>query len=109
MAMFRLRLWELANLALPMLSMLLVQVALIWAMCLVVFRVMGRDYEAAVMSGGFSGFMLGTTANAVACMEVLSAKYGPAPERFHRRAARGRVADRLYQCDGHQGYGQLFR
>ena len=37
-----------------------------------VFRLMGKDYEAAIMSGGFCGFMLGTTANAVACMSVLT-------------------------------------
>ena len=43
---------------------------------------MGRDYEAAVMSGGFCGFMLGTTANAMACMSVLTEKYGPAPRAF---------------------------
>jgi ESS family glutamate:Na+ symporter len=82
MAMLGLRLWELANLALPMISMLLVQVALIWLMCLGVFRLMGKDYEAAIMSGGFCGFMLGTTANAVACMSVLTQKYGPAPRAF---------------------------
>jgi ESS family glutamate:Na+ symporter len=82
MAMLGLRLWELAHLALPMLVILVLQVALIWIMCLGVFRVMGRDYEAAVMSGGFCGFMLGTTANAVACMSVLTQKYGPAPRAF---------------------------
>lgn len=82
MAMLGLRLWELAHLALPMVAMLMVQVALIWAMCLAVYRWMGRDYEAAVMSGGFCGFMLGTTANAVACMSVLTQKYGPAPRAF---------------------------
>jgi ESS family glutamate:Na+ symporter len=82
MAMLGLRLWELAHLALPMIAMLVLQVALIWLMCLGVFRLMGRDYEAAVMSGGFCGFMLGTTANAVACMSVLTQKYGPAPRAF---------------------------
>jgi ESS family glutamate:Na+ symporter len=82
MAMLGLRLWELANLALPLVTILVLQVALIWVMCLGVFKVMGRDYEAAVMSGGFCGFMLGTTANAVACMSVLTQKYGPAPRAF---------------------------
>lgn len=82
MAMLSLRLWELAHLAAPMIAMLVVQVALIWVMCLGVFRVMGKDYEAAIMSGGFCGFMLGTTANAVACMSVLTQKYGPAPRAF---------------------------
>ncbi len=82
MAMLGLRLWELAQLAVPMIVMLLLQVALIALMCFAVFRLMGRDYEAAVMSGGFCGFMLGTTANAMACMSVLRDKYGPAPRAF---------------------------
>lgn len=83
MALLTLRLWELAYLALPTLAMLLAQVALIWLMCVaLVFRLMGRDYESAVMAGGFCGFMLGTTANAMACMDVLAQKYGPAPRAF---------------------------
>jgi ESS family glutamate:Na+ symporter len=82
MALLTLRLWELVHLALPMLAILVAQIALVWAMALVVFRAMGKDYDAAVMSGGFSGFMLGTSANAMACLEVLSAKYGPAPRAF---------------------------
>jgi ESS family glutamate:Na+ symporter len=46
------------------------------------FWMMGRDYEAAVMSGGFIGFMLGTTANAMANMEALVEKFGAAPKSF---------------------------
>ena len=83
MALITLRLWELANLALPMLVMLAVQVAFCWVMCITLsFWVMGRNYEAAVASAGFCGFMLGITANAVACMEELVEKYGPAPQAF---------------------------
>ena len=43
---------------------------------------MGRDYDAAVMSSGFCGFMLGTTANAVANMGALVERYGPAPKAY---------------------------
>ncbi len=43
---------------------------------------MGRDYDAAVMASGFVGFMLGTTANAMANMGVLVEKYGPAPRAY---------------------------
>jgi ESS family glutamate:Na+ symporter len=83
MALITLRLWELANLAAPMLAMLAAQVAFCWAMCITMaFWVMGRNYEAAVSSAGFCGFMLGITANAVACMEELVEKYGPAPQAF---------------------------
>jgi ESS family glutamate:Na+ symporter len=48
----------------------------------VVFRAMGRDYDAAVMGGGFIGFMLGTTANAMAVMRTLVERYGVAPRAF---------------------------
>jgi ESS family glutamate:Na+ symporter len=83
MALVTLRLWELAHLALPMLVLLAVQVAFCWAMCVTLcFGTMGRNYEAAVSSAGFCGFMLGITANAVACMEELVEKYGPAPQAF---------------------------
>ena len=47
-----------------------------------VWPLMGRDYEAAVMSSGFIGFMLGTTANAMANMKALVERYGPAPKAF---------------------------
>jgi ESS family glutamate:Na+ symporter len=83
MALLTLRLWELVHLALPTIAMLVAQVALIYVLCMtLLFRVMGRDYESAVMAGGFCGFMLGTTANAMACMDVLAQKYGPAPRSF---------------------------
>lgn len=82
MALLTLRLWELVHLALPMITMLLCQIVLVAVMCIGVFWLMGRDYESAVMSGGFCGFMLGTTANAMACMTVLREKYGPAPRAF---------------------------
>jgi ESS family glutamate:Na+ symporter len=83
LALMTLRLWELAALALPLivavtLQVLLVVIAARW----LVFRVMGRDYEAAVMSGGFIGFMLGTTANAMAVMSTLAERHGPAPRAF---------------------------
>jgi ESS family glutamate:Na+ symporter len=83
LALMTLRLWELAGLALPMVIILTAQVLFIGLVCLwPVFRVMGRDYEAAVMGGGLCGFMLGTAANAMANMEALVERYGPAPRAF---------------------------
>jgi len=82
MALMTLKLWELAGVAVPLLVILAAQVVMMVFVCLAVFRVMGRDYEAAVMTGGFCGFMLGTTANAVANMEALVERYGPAPRAF---------------------------
>lgn len=83
MALINLRLWEIANLALPMLILLGAQVVFCWLMCVTLcYRGMGADYEAAVTTAGFCGFMLGITANAVACMEELVEKLGPAPQSF---------------------------
>ncbi len=83
MALMTLRLWELAGLVLPLVVILLVQVVVAALVATgVVFRVMGGNYEAAVMSGGFVGFMLGTTANAMAIMRALVERYGPAPRAF---------------------------
>ncbi len=83
MALIALKLWELKALALPMVAILAAQVVLCIAMSAVlVYRAMGRNYESAVASAGFCGYMLGITANAVACMEELVEKYGPAPEAF---------------------------
>ena len=83
MALMTLRLWDLVGLALPLVVMLAAQVLAIAVVAAgPIFRLMGRDYEAAVMSGGFIGFMLGTTANAMANMEALAQRYGPAPKAF---------------------------
>ncbi len=81
-ALMTLRLWDLVGLALPLAVMLVLQVAAIVVAAQAVFRWMGRDYEAAVISSGFCGFMLGTTANAMANMDALAQRYGPAPKAF---------------------------
>jgi ESS family glutamate:Na+ symporter len=82
-ALMSLRLWELGGLALPLVAILAVQVALMAPLCLgPAFRLMGRDYDAAVAASGFCGFMLGITANAMANMEALVERYGPAPRAF---------------------------
>jgi len=82
LALMTLRLWELADLALPLLTILFAQIVLVALVCWPVFRIMGRNYESAVMTGGFVGFMLGTTANAMAVMRTLAERYGPAPTAF---------------------------
>ena len=82
MALMTLKLWELAALALPLLVLLAAQALLLVGLCRLVFRLMGGDFDAAVMAGGFYGFMMGTTANAVANMQTLTDRYGPAPRAF---------------------------
>jgi len=82
-ALMTLKLWELAGLVLPLILVLVGQVIFISIICLsLIFKKMGRDYNAAVMSSGFCGFMLGTTANAMASMKVLVDKYGRSPRAF---------------------------
>jgi ESS family glutamate:Na+ symporter len=82
MALMNLNLSQLGGLALPLVVGLALQVVMIIVAVALVFRCMGRDYEAAVMSGGFVGFMLGTTANAMAVMRTLVERYGAAPRAF---------------------------
>ena len=82
-ALMDLKLWQLAELAVPMLVILAVQVVLMIAYAvLVTFVLMGRDYEAAVTASGHIGFGLGITPNAVANMEALTERYEPAPRSF---------------------------
>lgn len=83
MALMSLKLWELLDLALPMLAILSVQVTMMGAFALfVTYRFMGRDYDAAVMAGGHCGFGLGATPNAVANMTSLVERFGAAPRAF---------------------------
>ena len=82
-AVMDLRLWQLVGVALPLVVILLAQVAVVFLAAVTIsYWLMGRDYDSAVMSSGFVGFVLGTTANAVANMRALVARYGPAPRAF---------------------------
>ncbi len=83
LALMSLRIWELMNLAGPMILILLVQTAvLILYTYFITFRAMGKDYNAAIIAGGHCGFGLGATPTAVANMEALVSRYGPSPQAF---------------------------
>ncbi|RKD21549.1 glutamate:Na+ symporter, ESS family [Caminicella sporogenes DSM 14501] len=83
MALMGLKLWQLADLAVPLVVMLLAQAVLMGLFAyFITFNIMGRDYEAAVMACGHCGFGMGATPNAMANMSALSEKYGPAPRAF---------------------------
>ncbi len=83
MALMSLKLWELMALAVPMLLLLGVQaMGLALFSYFVTFRVMGADYDAAIMAGGHCGFGLGATPTAVAAMESLTARFGSSPQAF---------------------------
>ena len=82
-AMMSLNLIDLSGVAGPMLLILAAQVVLIALFArLVTFRVMGGDYDAAVMSAGLCGFGLGAMPNAIANMKTLTEHYGPAERAF---------------------------
>jgi ESS family glutamate:Na+ symporter len=81
--MMTLDLRSVISLAGPLLIILAAQTVLVvlWAVY-VVFRVVGRDYEAAVSAGAFCGFAMGATATAIANMQAVVGRYGPAPKSF---------------------------
>ncbi|MDF2520422.1 MAG: gltS [Clostridia bacterium] len=75
-SLMTLKLWQLADLALPMIAILAVQVLLMAIFSyFIVFKIMGSDYDAAVIASGTCGFGLGATANAMANMDSLTSKY----------------------------------
>ena len=83
MAMITLKLWQLADLAGPLLVLLAGQTLfmLLYAI-FVVFNVMGRDYDAAVIVSGVCGFGMGATPNAMANMQVVCEKYEPSVKAY---------------------------
>ncbi len=83
LAMINLKLWQLVSLALPMIVILVVQTVIMYFYAsFVVFNVMGRDYDAATIASGFCGFGMGATPNAMANMQAITNRYGPAPVAF---------------------------
>lgn len=83
MALMSIKLWEIADLALPMLLIIAVQVIFVMLFSVfVVFRVLGKNYDAAVMISGMLGHGLGATPNAMANMSAVTAKYGPSRNAF---------------------------
>ncbi|MCL1079497.1 sodium/glutamate symporter [Parashewanella spongiae] len=83
MALMSLKIWELVSLAGPMIFMVLVQAIMLMIFAyFITFKVMGKDYNAAIMAGGHCGFGLGATPTAVANMETLVSRYGSSPQAF---------------------------
>lgn len=83
MAMITLKLWELATLALPLVILLAAQTLLICVFTyFAIFNVMGRDYDAAVLSAGTCGFGMGATPNAMANMQAICDLYAPSVKAY---------------------------
>ena len=82
-AMITLKLWQLAELALPLVILLAAQVIImIFFSYFIVFNAMGRDYDAAVLSAGVCGFGMGATPNAMANMQAITEKYAPSVKAY---------------------------
>lgn len=82
-AMITLKLWQLASLALPLVVLLCAQTILMFLFAyFIVFNVMGRDYDAAVLSAGVCGFGMGATPNAMANMQAITHRFAPAVKPY---------------------------
>lgn len=83
MALMSLKLWDLASLALPIFILLAVQtVAMALYASFVTFKVMGSNYDAAVLAAGHCGFGLGATPTAIANMQAITQRFGPSHMAF---------------------------
>ncbi len=82
-SLMSLQLWTPIDLAGPIVFVLLAQiVGVIMFAIFVVFRLMGKNYDAAVMSAGYAGLALGATPTAIANMTAVIQKYGASPQAF---------------------------
>ena len=83
MILMNFKLWELKELALPLIIMLIGQTILMGVFAyFITFTLTGKDYDAAIMTGGHCGCGFGTTPKALANMEALTEKYLPSPKAF---------------------------
>jgi ESS family glutamate:Na+ symporter len=83
MAINSLQLWQLVNLAVPLLVMMAAQLVVIVLIAyFLVFRLFGSNYDSAVMASGLCGFGLGATPNALVCMQAITDKHGYSEKAF---------------------------
>lgn len=83
MALLSLKLWELTDLAAPLMVILAVQtVVMALYAAFITFRIMGKNYDAAVLAAGHCGFGMGATPTAVANMQAITNQYGPSHKAF---------------------------
>ena len=83
MSLMSMQLWSLVGIAGPLLIVVAVQTVVAVAfIVMVLFPLLGRDYQAAVLSAGFTGLSLGATPTAIASMTAVTEQYGPSPNAF---------------------------
>ena len=94
MALMGLKLWVLADLALPIIVILIAQVAFMFLFSYyVIFKLLGNNYESAVQTAGFIGYAMGSMSNAMANMQAITKKYGSAPTAFLAIPIGGMISD----------------
>lgn len=82
-AMISLKLWQLADLAVPLILLLAAQTILMFVFAyFVIYNVMGRDYDSAMLTSGTCGFGMGATPNAMANMQAVTERYGASVKAF---------------------------
>lgn len=82
-AMITLKLWQLTELAMPLVILLISQVIIMYIFSrYIVFFLMGKDYDAAVLAAGICGFGMGATPNAMANMQAVTEKYRPSVKAY---------------------------
>ncbi len=83
MSLMSMQLWVIADLAGPIITIIIVQfVVAVSVTMLIVYRAMGKNYDAAVIASGFGGISLGSTATAMANMTAVTQRYGPSQLAF---------------------------
>lgn len=83
MSLMSMQLWTLVDLAAPIFTILAAQFALaVVVTVFVLFPLMGRDYDAAVVASGFGGVTLGSTPTAMANMAAVTQRFGPSHQAF---------------------------
>lgn len=83
MSLMSLQLWTLVELGAPLAILLLVQLIIVTAYTIfLVFPIMGKNYDAAVISAGYAGLALGATPTAIANMTAVTQQFGASPQAF---------------------------
>jgi len=83
MSLMSMQLWVLSQAVGPILLILMAQVLVMTIFTIyIIFRVMGKDYDASVIASGFAGLGLGATPVGIANMNAITTKYGPSPKAF---------------------------
>ena len=83
MSLMSMQLWEIVDLAGAIFSIMGTQlVVAVLFMVFIVFPVMGKNYDAAVITSGFGGFTMGATPTAIANMSAVTKRYGPCHQAF---------------------------